>query len=86
MLNGCKTISIKLPKLDLDREAIAKRLRVPENSGKSNRLCEMIEAIENMSEPAIHFRRLEPIFMGDNIIVFDDEKIESESLNKKLFS
>lgn len=84
-MSGCyETISIKLPKLELNREAIAKGLRVPENSRKRDELWEMIDTIEAKSSPAIHICQLEPVFEGDDCVILDNEKIESKSLNKVL--
>lgn len=84
MPENFETISISLPKLALDREAIAKRLRVPENSRKRDELWEMIDTIESMSAPAIHLRRLEPVFEGDEGFLLGNEKIASKSLGMVL--
>lgn len=84
MSNESSTRSIKLPPLKLNREAIAKRLRVPESSRKRDELWEMIDTIEAKSAPAVHIKRLEPVFEGDDGVVLDGERIASKSLNKVL--
>lgn len=84
MKNETTTISIKLPSLKLDREAIAKRLRVPENSRKREELWEMIDTIEAKSAPAVHIRKLKPGLEDSAKVVFDDEHIESKKLHKVL--
>lgn len=84
MSNETKTRSIKLPSLELDREAIAKRLRVPENSRKREELNEMIDAIESRSAPALHIRTIEPSLDEEGCVVLDGERVESEKLRNLL--
>lgn len=78
-----ETCSIKLPPLALDREAIAKRLRVPENSRKREELWEMIDTIEAKAVPAVYLRELGPQ-IDDAGVTLDGELIASAKLAKIL--
>ena len=72
--------------MKLDREAIAKRLRVPEGSKKRDELWEMIETIESLSKPAVYFRQFQPGLEEEESVKLGEEKIESPTLNKLLKS
>lgn len=84
MTTETKTRSIKLPSLKLDREAIARRLRVPENSRKREELWEMIDTIEAKSSPALHIRAIAPGLDEEGCVILDGERVESEKLRGML--
>lgn len=84
MADDSTTRSIKLPPLKLDREAIAKRLRVPEYSRKRDELWEMIDMIESLSAPALHIRKLTPELQDENHVGLGEEKVPSAMMNRLL--
>lgn len=77
------TYRLDLPPIKLDREALAKRLRVPESSKKREELWSMIDTIEELAKPAVHFRHLEPN-CGEEGVTLGDVTIPSKSLGKVL--
>lgn len=79
-----ETRSIRLPSLRLDREAIAKRLRVPDNSRKREELNEMIDTIESLAAPALHIRAVEPGLDEEGSVILAGERVESEKLRRLL--
>lgn len=79
-----ETARLDLPPFKLDKEAIAKRLRVPEGSKKRDELWEMIDTIENLAKPAVYFRRIEPDLSAEEHVGMGDEVIASPSLRKAL--
>lgn len=80
------TRTLEMPPLKLDREAIAKRLRVPEGSRKRDELWEMIDTIESMAKPAVYFRQFHPDLEEEGTVALGEEKIESPKLHKLLKS
>ncbi|MBD5553641.1 MAG: hypothetical protein HDQ44_04815 [Desulfovibrio sp.] len=78
------TIAIELPPLKLDREAIAKRLRVPATSRKREELWEMIDTIEQKAKPAVYFRQFTPVFNDDGTVSLAETRIESAGIAKML--
>lgn len=79
-----ETEKLDLPPLKLDREAIAKRLRVPENSKKREDLFAMIDTIEELSAPAVYIRRFEPDLATEGKVGFGGTAIGSEKLRNIL--
>lgn len=80
-----QTQTLNLPPLKLNRAAIAKRLRVPETSGKHAELMKMIDTIEEKASPAVFFRRIDPEFAPDeSAVTLCGEAICSPSLHKVL--
>lgn len=83
-MSAAQTVIIDLPPLKLNREAIAKRLRVPETSRKREELWQMIDTIEQKAKPAVYFREFTPVYHDDSTLHLDDEKIESSKIVKML--
>lgn len=84
MANAYDTCIIDLGPLKLDREAIAKRLRVAEGSRKREELWEMIDTIEKLAKPAVHYRRVEPDFSPDSGVRFGEKHVSSNSVRNVL--
>jgi len=78
-----QTIELELPKLELPRDALAARLRVTKPNKRAE-LEAMIDTVESLARPAAFYRRIEPVFEGEDIVVLDGHRIQSATLNKVL--